>query len=96
MGDHIHALLEIPADLTLAKAVQLLKGNSSKWLNEQRSNFAWQQGYAAFSVSGSHVETVCKYIRDQREHHKKFSYPQELMTMLRRHGINIGEAEVLG
>jgi REP element-mobilizing transposase RayT len=96
MEDHVHSLIEIPADLALAKAVQLMKGNSSKWLNEMGMNFAWQQGYAAFSVSGSHVQAVCEYIRNQREHHKRYSYEQELMALLRKNGLNVSEAEVLG
>jgi len=55
--DHVHALLVLPPSLPLAKAVQFLKGSSSKWINDLRaadSRFAWQEGYGAFSVSSSH------------------------------------------
>jgi REP element-mobilizing transposase RayT len=55
--DHAHLLVQLPSDLPLAKAVRVLKSNSSRWMNTQRP-FAWQEGYAAFSVSASNLETV--------------------------------------
>jgi putative transposase len=67
--DHVHALLILPPTLPLAKAVQFLKGSSSKWLNDNRemdSRFAWQEGYGAFSVSASQTSDVVDYIRGQR------------------------------
>lgn len=56
--NHVHALFHLPAKLSLAKAVQLLKGNSSKWMGEQGHRFAWQEGYGAFSVSSSNLDQV--------------------------------------
>ena len=68
--DHAHALLAIPATMPLAKAVQLIKGGSSKWCNENLPRrFAWQEGYAALSVSASHKDAVVRYIHEQKEHH---------------------------
>src|SRR5271169_7218131 len=63
--DHIHLLLQIPPGLPLAKAVLAIKSNSSKWANEEGQKFAWQEGYAAFSVSSSRVPEVLRYIQIQ-------------------------------
>ena len=82
--DHIHLLFHLPPKLALAKAVLLLKANSSKWISK---NFSSQEGYGAFSVSSSNVNAVTRYIRDQENHHRKFTFEQEFRTILRRHGI---------
>lgn len=60
MDDHIHLLIQIPASLSVAKAVLTIKWNSSRWANEQGNKFAWQEGYAAFSVSSSRVPGVVR------------------------------------
>ena len=54
--DHVHILFHLPPKLALAKAVQLLKANSSKWMSEQGKDFSWQEGYGAFSVSASNLD----------------------------------------
>jgi putative transposase len=87
MHDHAHLLFHLPPVLSLAKAVQLLKANSSKWMNEHGRRFAWQEGYGAFSVSLSSTEAVMKYIRDQQLHHRKMTYAQEYRTLLQKHGF---------
>jgi hypothetical protein len=56
-------------------------------MNEQGFDFAWQIGYGAFSVSASHLEKVKAYIRNQREHHKKRSFEEEFLLMLKKAGI---------
>ena len=69
-GDHVHVLLSLPATLSVAKAMRLLKGNSSKWLREtfpKMHSFAWQEGYGAFSVGVSGVDATVAYIRNQAE-----------------------------
>jgi putative transposase len=94
-SDHVHVLLSLPATLSIAKAMQLLKGNSSKWLREtfpKMRFFAWQQGYGAFSVAVSGVDATVAYIRNQAEHHRTRSFREEYATMLRRHGFEFGEA----
>ena len=63
--NHVHALIELPGSLAPAKAVLLIKSNSSNWMNEQKIKFRWQGGYGAFSVSASNVPAVVKYIRNQ-------------------------------
>ncbi len=90
VADHVHVLLGLPATLSLAKAMQLLKGNSSKWLHEtfpELRNSGWQEGYAAFSISISGVEETIAYIRGQEEHHRTRSYREETELFLRRHGL---------
>src|SRR5271168_4773599 len=87
MDDHIHLLIQIPAPLSLAKAVLAIKSNSSRWANEQANKFAWQEGYAAFSVSSSNVPEVVRYIETQESHHKKMPFDAELLALLNKHGV---------
>src|SRR5207247_11373877 len=71
--NHVHLLLGIPAVLSVSKALQLIKGGSSGWMKETfpgLNGFAWQDGYAAFSVSKSQIAEVGEYIRHQRKHHR--------------------------
>ena len=86
--DHIHALIELPSVLAPAKAVLLIKSNSSKWMNEQGIKFRWQEGHGAFSVSASNLAAVVKYIRNQENHHRKRSFEQEYLTFLRKHNVD--------
>jgi putative transposase len=67
--------------------IQDLKGNSSRWLRETSRTFAWQQGYGAFGVSESRRNAVVEYIRGQEEHHRKWSFEQEFLTLLRNSKI---------
>ncbi len=97
--DHCHALILLPAPMPLSKAVRTLKGCSSKWLNDTgaaEANFAWQEGYGAFSVSASQTDGVIEYIKSQPEHHKKRNYEEEFLEFLKRYGINYDPAHVLG
>jgi putative transposase len=71
MTDHLHALLSLPATLPISKAVQLIKGGSSKWMGDNGTKFAWQEGYAAFSVSSSQMQHTIKYSNSQEKHHAK-------------------------
>ena len=73
-ADHVHILISLPATLSLAKAIQLLKVNSSKWIREtfpKMGSFAWQEGYGAFSVGISGLDATVAYIRKQPEHHRR-------------------------
>lgn len=97
--DHAHALLLLPPAIPLAKAVQILKSCSSKWLNDTGTagrDFAWQEGYGAFSVSASHTEDVIRYIQNQPAHHANRSYEEEFLELLKRYGIAYDPAHVLG
>ncbi len=73
VGDHVHALFLFSKNVTLAKVVEEVKRSSSKWMKTQGqlyNNFAWQNGYGAFSVSASDIERVRKYILSQEKHHR--------------------------
>ena len=88
--NHVHVLVNLPATLSVAEALQALKGNSSKWLNEECPPvrpFAWQEGYGAFSIGASQVAASVRYIRTQREHHRRRGFEQEFVAILKRHGI---------
>jgi REP element-mobilizing transposase RayT len=88
--DHVHLLLTIHPEFAISKTLQLLKANSSKWINEQRKlpgRFEWQRGYGAFSVSQSLSETVKNYIAHQQEHHRRQTFEEEYLEILTRHNI---------
>src|SRR5260370_14949889 len=96
MADHAHLLFHLPPAISLAKAVSSLKANSSRWLNEQKIKFAWQEGYRTFSVGASNVAVVARYIRNQQEHHRKIRYADEFLTLLRKHSIEFDVKYALG
>lgn len=88
--DHIHLILRIHPQFAISKTVQLLKANSSRWINENHKTtipFQWQRGYGAFSVSQSMSETVKRYLARQREHHGRQSFEDEYLEILRKHEI---------
>jgi len=88
MDDHVHALLSLPGTMSIAKAAQVLKANSSRWMNEGRnSRFEWQEGYFACSVSRSQISRVMGYIGEQKEHHRRRDYASELAWLLKAHGF---------
>ena len=86
--DHVHLLIQLPPVLALAKAVSLLKANSSRWMGEHGIKFAWQEGYGAFSVSASNLAAVERYIQNQAAHHRKITFEQEFLALLRKHRID--------
>jgi len=93
VADHAHILLSLPATLAVSKAMQLLKGNSSKWLREtfpelRAQGFAWQKGFGTFSIGISGVEATARYIRTQEEHHRKMDFREEFEAILRKHGLD--------
>ena len=96
MADYVHILFALPADVTLAHAVQVFKANSSRWMRERVPTFAWQEGYAAFSVSASGVGAVKKYIENQPEHHKRRSFEEEFLAMLEKCGVAYDPKFVFG
>jgi REP element-mobilizing transposase RayT len=96
MDDHIHLLIQIPPPLSLAKAVMAIKTNSSRWAREGSQELEWQRGYSAFSVSASLVPAVLRYIRNQDAHHKKMSFEEEFLALLKRHGVEFDPKFVFG
>ena len=96
-ANHVHILLSLPATIPLAKAVQLLKGGSSKWINEiEGGRFAWQEGYGAFTVGISQRADTIRYINSQHEHHRKRSFEEEFVAFLKKHAIEYDPKYVLG
>lgn len=92
--DHVHILMTLPSTLAISKGVQLLKGNSSKWIHEtfsEHRDFAWQEGYGAFSIGISGVDDTIKYIHSQPEHHRTRTFKEEFMAFLTKHGFNYDE-----
>ena len=90
-NDHIHILLSLKPETPISKAVQLVKGGSSKWLHENFTNlniFPWQEGYGAFTVSISQIDKIKVYICKQAERHKKMSFQEEYLEFLKRNKID--------
>lgn len=88
--DHVHALIDLPTNFSIEEVMQLFKGSSSHWINEQNlvpGKFGWGRGYGVFSVSESNVTDVADYIAKQEEHHRKRSFAEELKLFVERHGL---------
>jgi REP element-mobilizing transposase RayT len=82
MADSVHILVSLPSTLPIAKALQLLKIGSSKWVHEtfpEQRLFGWQREYGAFSVSFSQLDTITEYIRRQEVHHRKLSFQEQFV-----------------
>jgi REP element-mobilizing transposase RayT len=97
--DHCHLLLSLPSTLAIAKAVQLIKSGSTKWLHESVPGtawFSWQEGYGAFTVSRSMVPEVVRYIESQEEHHRKRTFQDEYREFLDAHEMEYDERYVWG
>jgi len=97
--DHIHALVTAPPTIAPFQIAQFLKGESSKWIHEEFStlrNFAWQDGYGAFTVSKSDIPRVIKYIQNQREHHRNQTFQEEYLEFLRENNIEYDERDLWG
>jgi len=97
--DHLHLVLNVPPSVALSKALQLLKGGSSKWMHETfptLRGFGWQDGYGAFTVSKSNLAEVIRYVEDQREHHRHKTFQEEFRALLDRHGVEYDERYLWG
>ncbi len=88
--DHIHCLVSLSNEQTISKLLQLIKGESSFWINKQQlcpSKFQWQEEYFAVSVSHSQVQKVREYIYDQENHHQKKTFQQEYDDFIKNYGF---------
>ena len=95
--NHVHVLLSLPASVPLAKAMQLVKGASSHWMNEKHAkDFAWQEGYGAFTVGISQKADTIAYIRSQSAHHRKRSFEEEFVAFLKKHNVEYDPQHVWG
>lgn len=94
MPDHIHLLFGLRPIQSLSDLMKQVKQDSSKWINLNKlviGKFSWQEGYRAFSYSKSQVPRIIHYIQDQQEHHKKQSFSEEYLSLLRIHDIDYDE-----
>ncbi len=92
--DHVHLLITLSRTLTVAQLVEHLKTGSSKWLKTKGSNlsgFSWQGGYGAFSVGVTQTVEVVRYIQNQEEHHRKFTFQDEFRKLMGDVGLQIDE-----
>ena len=92
--DHVHILLSLPSAMAISKALQLIKGGSSKWIHEtfpEHRFFAWQEEYGAFSVSVSQLDKTIAYIQGQEAHHRKMTFQEEFLALLKKHRIEYDE-----
>jgi REP element-mobilizing transposase RayT len=97
--DHVHMLLSLPSTLTIAQAMQVIKGASSRWVHEtfpDHRDFAWQEGYAALSIGISQAPDTKQYIANQREHHRTKTFEEEFIAFLEKHGIEFDPRYVWG
>jgi len=91
-GDHVHLLIETRPSMGLSDLIRIVKANSSKWIHETSTThcaFAWQSGYAVFTVSASMKERVDSYVRDQGAHHAAKSFDEEYKGLLEKHGMTL-------
>ena len=90
MPDHVHLLIGLRPTQALADLMQMVKEDSSKWINTKgfvKGKFSWQSGYGAFSYSKNQVPRVINYIQDQEKHHLKRSFLEEYEELLKIHKI---------
>ena len=92
--NHVHVLCIMSKNISLASLLEDIKTNSSRWiktLGPHYREFAWQGGYAGYSVSQSKVETVKKYIQNQKEHHKTQSFKEEYIQFLKENEVEYND-----
>lgn len=92
--DHVHILLSLPSTLSISKAMQLIKGGSSKWIHDtfpQQQAFAWQEGYGAFSIGISDVDRTTAYIENQAAHHSRTGFKIEFVEFLKKNKVEYDE-----
>jgi REP element-mobilizing transposase RayT len=92
--DYAHLLLSLPSTMAIAKAIQLIKGGSSKWVHDtmpEHRDFVWQEGYGAFSIGVSQSPGTIRYIQSQAEHHREKTFQEEFLAFLKKHGMEWDE-----
>ncbi|MHC4289894.1 MAG: IS200/IS605 family transposase [Planctomycetota bacterium] len=99
MSDHLHLAASLHPQTCISDCLQHIKGSSSKWIHETYPDLelsCWQDGYSAFSVSYSGLDKVTAYIRNQQAHHKKQTFEEELISLLKKHKIDYDPKYVFG
>jgi REP element-mobilizing transposase RayT len=98
-SDHVHMLMSLPATISIARAAQIVKGGSSRWIHESfadKSRFAWQEAYGAFSIGVSQIDATVEYIANQEQHHRRRDFRAELIAFLKKNRIAYDERYLLG
>ncbi|RZK54147.1 MAG: IS200/IS605 family transposase [Pedobacter sp.] len=93
-SDHIHLFFGLNPKQSISEIMRLVKGDSSEFINKQgftNNKFRWQEGFGAFSNSHSQIDAVVKYIMNQKEHHRKKTFNEEYVIMLKDFGITYDE-----
>jgi REP element-mobilizing transposase RayT len=94
MPDHVHVFSSLPKTVALSKFIEDIKRTSSKWIKTKDiiyQHFAWQNGYAGFSVSSSKKDVVVKYIANQKKHHEKLTFKEEVLQFLNEYEVEYDE-----
>ena len=94
--EHVHTIISLKANQSVAQVAHLLKGESSNWINKSkltRTKFGWQDEYIAVSVSESMLNKVRKYIRNQENHHRKKSFSEEYQEFIEKYGFRKDKSE---
>ncbi|HWL07953.1 MAG TPA: IS200/IS605 family transposase [Planctomicrobium sp.] len=97
VADHVHLLCRFGRRIEVSELIRELKRESSKWIKEEQThleNFYWQNGYGAFSISPSHVETLVSYIANQEEHHRQITFQEEFRRICQKYHVEIDEQYV--
>ena len=97
MADHIHIFIGMKPTQALSDLLQNIREYSSKWINRKKfvmGHFNWQAGYGAFSYSHSHIDSVVKYIQNQKRHHQKKTFRQEYIEFLDKFHVEYDERYV--
>jgi REP element-mobilizing transposase RayT len=98
MADHLHIAIGYKPHQLIPDLLQDIKGNSSTWINKKRfvrGKFNWQAGYGAFSFSHSHLDAVVKYINNQEKHHKKKTFREEYIELLKKYDVEYDDKYIL-
>ncbi len=94
VNNHIHRLLIMPANCSISDMLRFIKANSSRLINElpdTRHRFEWQTGYGAFTIGEADIDGVAHYIVEQEEHHRRVSFQEELLELLKRYNVQYEE-----
>ncbi|MCD8284627.1 MAG: IS200/IS605 family transposase [Prevotellaceae bacterium] len=98
MTDHVHIVMDIPADTSVSDFIKKIKQGSSAWLYKNENFHGWEgwcSGYAAFTCSPQSLDGALQYVRNQKEHHKKASFEDELRKMLSYVGLTYNELDLM-
>lgn len=96
-SDHVHVLFSLSRVIKVSDLVEDVKTGSSKWMKtkgQQFKDFHWQRGYGAFSIGQSNVESLKRYIRNQKQHYKRVTFQDEYRKFLKAYGIDYDERYV--